>query len=105
MSYSEEADILQHTDDVRKMFEILRVAGCQTDGLGLVLDIGGGAGMHSALIAEHARRIFCSDFQDQNARFGGEFVKLLLEKMQRHGLNFPIAVSYTHLTLPTKRIV
>ena len=90
MSYSEETDILQHADDVRKMFETLRAAGCQTDDLGLMLDIGGGAGIHSALIAEHARRIFCSDFRDQNARFGGEFVKLLLEKMQRHGLYFPI---------------
>ena len=46
--------------------------------------------MHSAMLAEQVGKVICTDFSDQNARFGGEFVKLLHEKFERNGYSFPI---------------
>jgi ubiquinone/menaquinone biosynthesis C-methylase UbiE len=55
-----------------------------------VCDIGGGGGLRAALLAARAKRSHCADIIDQQARYAGEFVKLLSEKMQRHGHSLPI---------------
>lgn len=44
--------------------------------------------MHSAFLTHIASRVFCTDFADQNARFSGEFVKLIAEKFERNGHPF-----------------
>ena len=90
MDYSEAEDLNGHQVDVGRMHEALAAAGGSIGGGDLVLDIGGGAGMHSAFIAASAGRVICTDFSDQNARFGGQFIKLLSEKFLRNGHDFPI---------------
>ena len=56
----------------------------------VVLDIGGGAGMHAGFLAHHAGRVTTIDIVDPNVTFGGEFLKLLKEKYARHGIDLDI---------------
>ncbi|UNP28627.1 class I SAM-dependent methyltransferase [Lysobacter gummosus] len=88
--YSEAADVAEHLADVERMRQLLASLGVSLPGDGLALDVGGGAGGHSALLANDVRRIYCTDYFDQNARFGGELVKLVKEKVLRHGHDFPV---------------
>lgn len=88
--YSESNDLADHRNDIDRMLEAFSAAGCAWSSDAVVLDMGGGAGMHSAFLAADVGKIICSDFIDQNARFGGEFIKLLHEKFVRNGYGFPI---------------
>jgi ubiquinone/menaquinone biosynthesis C-methylase UbiE len=90
MGYSEQNDLAEHQADTNRMFDALRAAGCVTTGLGRVLDVGGGAGMHSGLLAPMATRVICTDFSDQNAKYEGQFLKLLHEKFERNDYSFPL---------------
>ncbi|QQQ02351.1 class I SAM-dependent methyltransferase [Lysobacter enzymogenes] len=87
--YDEASDVAAHRAEVDYAFEVLAQCGALPAADALVLDVGGGAGAHSAMIAGRVGRIYCSDFSDQNARFGGELVKLLQEKAQRNGYELP----------------
>jgi FkbM family methyltransferase len=88
--YCESADVNEHRADVDRMWRLLNSLGATVPGDAVTLDVGGGAGGHSAFIANEVGRIYCTDYFDQNARFGGELVKLLHEKLGRHGHAFPI---------------
>jgi SAM-dependent methyltransferase len=90
MQYCESRDLAEHKDEVDKMLGMLAVANESLAPTAWVLDVGGGAGMHSAMIASRVQKVICTDFSDQNARFGGEFVKLLHEKFARNGYDFPL---------------
>jgi SAM-dependent methyltransferase len=43
--------------------------------------------MHSVLLTALAERVICTDIADQNARFGGELIKLVREKFDRNGFS------------------
>ncbi|WP_187313256.1 class I SAM-dependent methyltransferase [Lysobacter capsici] len=88
--YCESADVNEHRVDVERMWQLLNSLGLKVPADAVTLDVGGGAGGHSAFIANDVGRIYCTDYFDQNARFGGELVKLLQEKLVRHGHGFPI---------------
>ncbi|MFJ4458016.1 class I SAM-dependent methyltransferase [Lysobacter enzymogenes] len=90
MSYDEARDLAEHLAEVDRMKHMLSQSGLSFSPNDLVLDVGGGAGMHSGFLANEVGRIYCSDYFDQNARFGGELVKLLHEKFGRHDYRFPI---------------
>lgn len=85
MSYSEAADIAHHQAEVDRMLAAFSALGVELGTPGRVLDVGGGAGMHSVLLTALADRVICTDIADQNTRFGGELVKLVQEKFQRNG--------------------
>ncbi|QWP78545.1 class I SAM-dependent methyltransferase [Lysobacter sp. K5869] len=87
--YDEASDVAAHRAEVDYAFQVLSECGALPAADALVLDVGGGAGAHSAMIAGRVGRIYCSDFSDQNARFGGELVKLLQEKALRNGYELP----------------
>lgn len=89
-AYSEADDIAQHREDIERMLSMFSVAGCSATSLGCILDVGGGGGMHSALLGDRAERVICMDFIDQNARYGGQFIKLLREKMERNGCRIAV---------------
>ena len=56
------------------------------------------------MLAGRVGKILCTDFSDQSARFGGEFVKLLHEKFVRNGYAFPISAFEFHAVDATKLI-
>lgn len=87
MAYSEAQDIAEHNTDIERM--LVHVKAHANFPIRNALDVGGGGGIHSSLLAPHVERIYCTDFWDQNARYGGEFVKLLNEKMERNGYPSP----------------
>jgi len=91
MQYSEADDLAHHKEEVDRMLGMMSAVEQALNPRSLVLDVGGGAGMHSAMLAPLVRKVICTDFSDQNARFGGEFVKLLHEKFSRNGYGFPLA--------------
>jgi ubiquinone/menaquinone biosynthesis C-methylase UbiE len=89
--YDEAADFAFHREELDRMDAVLAECGVAIDWPGAtVCDVGGGGGLRAALLAARARRAHCADILDQQARYGGEFVKLLAEKMQRHGHQLPI---------------
>lgn len=104
MEYSEEHDLAEHKVDVDRLFQALASADCALDPCALVLDVGGGAGMHSAMLAPHVQKVTCTDFHDQNSRFDGQFVKLLKEKFVRNGYDFPLASFEFHAVDATRLI-
>ncbi len=89
--YDEAADFAAHKVELERMDAVLAECGVTIDWpTATVCDVGGGGGLRAALIAARARRTHCADILDQQARYGGEFVKLLAEKMQRHGHQLPV---------------
>lgn len=96
MSYSEADDIATHVDDVKNLHDILTYVGLPHAVAGRILDVGGGGGVHSALLAREGARVICTDFIDQNARYGGAFMQLLHEKMARHQLDFDLRAMEFH---------
>jgi ubiquinone/menaquinone biosynthesis C-methylase UbiE len=102
--YDEAADFAEHLTQIKTMENMLAEASVALDwGNAIVCDIGGGGGLRAALLAARAKRVHCADIFDQQARYDGEFVKLLFEKLGRHGHHFPIdrfefnATDATHL--------
>lgn len=96
MSYSEADDIATHVDDVKTLQETLAYAGLANAIGGRVLDVGGGGGVHGALLAREGAQVVCTDFINQNARYGGAFMQLLQEKMARHRLDFDLRAMEFH---------
>jgi ubiquinone/menaquinone biosynthesis C-methylase UbiE len=89
--YDEAADFAEHQQQITSMDAVLAEAQVPLDWpSATVLDVGGGGGMRAAMLAARARRAHCTDIIDQHARYAGEFVKLLAEKMERHGHQLPV---------------
>lgn len=89
MVYVEKDDIDFHEVEFNRMWQAvspLRPASPRP--FKRALDIGGGGGMHSAFLTRIAERVICMDFADQNANYGGEFIKLLKEKFERNNAAF-----------------
>ncbi|MHA6204601.1 class I SAM-dependent methyltransferase [Dyella soli] len=83
MDYQEKDDIATHRQEYDRMLAAIGFkSGAQA--FESALDVGGGGAMHSAFLTRIAKRVICTDFIDQNARYGGEFIKLLREKFERN---------------------
>lgn len=91
MSYDEKADIDFHLGEYERMLAAIAPGRKSQGKFARALDIGGGGGMHSVYLTRLAERVICTDFIDQNARYNGEFIKLLREKFERHGEPFDVA--------------
>lgn len=89
--YDEAADFADHREHLERMDAVLAECALKVDWeSATVCDVGGGGGLRAGLLAGRAKRAHCADVLDQQARYGGEFVKLLSEKFQRHGHQLPI---------------
>jgi ubiquinone/menaquinone biosynthesis C-methylase UbiE len=89
--YDEAADFAEHRAQLESMDATLLECGVALDWRSAtVCDVGGGGGLRAAFLAARAKRAHCADLSDQQARYHGEFVKLLSEKMERHGHHLPI---------------
>jgi len=100
--YDEAADFAEHRTQMESMDTTLAACGVFVDWpTATVCDVGGGGGLRAGLLASRAKRVHCADVIDQQARYGGEFVKLLAEKLERHGHHLPVdrfAVDVTDAT-------
>jgi len=84
--YDEAADFAEHAaqlDAMHKGLAACKVAVAWPDAV--ICDVGGGGGLRAALLSNRVRRSYCADIIDQQLRYGGEFVRLLAEKLARHG--------------------
>lgn len=88
--YQESADMAFHRQEVDRMFELLAVEKISLDASMRVLDVGGGAGIHSGFLSTMVDRVVCMDFIDQEKRYDGQLVKLMAEKFQRNGHGFDV---------------
>ena len=89
--YDEAADFSEHRTHIESMDATLAACGVFVDWpTATVCDVGGGGGLRAGLLASRAKRMHCADVIDQQARYGGEFVKLLAEKLERYGHHLPI---------------
>jgi 2-polyprenyl-3-methyl-5-hydroxy-6-metoxy-1,4-benzoquinol methylase len=85
--YDESADFTKHRTQMESMDATIAACGVFVDWpTATVCDVGRGGG----LLASRAKRVHCADVLDQQARYGGEFVKLLAEKLDRHGHHLPV---------------
>jgi FkbM family methyltransferase len=90
-AYDEAADMEFHRDEVARMHAALSEAKIPIPADALILDVGGGAGIHSGFLTDRVGRVICMDFSDQNARFDGKLVGLLAEKFERNGVAFDLS--------------
>jgi ubiquinone/menaquinone biosynthesis C-methylase UbiE len=86
MTYDEKADFAHHEGEVRVFFETLSACGYEPIREHTVLDLGGGQGMHVGALTQRFGRVWCLDVVDYTMLYGGEFIKLLIEKHQRNGM-------------------
>lgn len=86
MTYDEKADFAHHEGEVQVFFQTLSACGYEPSREHAVLDLGGGQGMHVGLLTQRFGRVWCLDVIDYTTLYGGEFIKLLIEKHQRNGV-------------------
>jgi len=97
--YDEAADVANHLKEIATMDEALREARTGVDWpRSIVCDVGGGGGLRAALLSTRVARAYCADVIDQQARYHGEFVRLLGEKLARHGRQLAIDRFEIHVT-------
>src|SRR5215470_4206554 len=86
MTYNEAEDLAEHTAQLKSMDAGLAASGVALDWpAAVVCDVGGGGGLRAALLSARVRRSYCADLIDQQARYAGEFVRLLSEKLEQQG--------------------
>jgi ubiquinone/menaquinone biosynthesis C-methylase UbiE len=91
MVYSESADFEDKIRSITVMDDRLKNSNIFLNwGVCTVLDIGGAGGLHSGLLAERVKRIYCADVVDSQVQYNGEFLRLLKEKFARNGFEFPL---------------
>ncbi|HJU22517.1 MAG TPA: class I SAM-dependent methyltransferase [Casimicrobiaceae bacterium] len=86
--YDEAQDFREHRFEIDALVAILASVGVPLSRDMLVLDSGGGQGMHVGFLSALAGRVFCADIIDYSSLYGGEFLKLLDEKHRRNGVEF-----------------
>ncbi|HLX27879.1 MAG TPA: class I SAM-dependent methyltransferase [Casimicrobiaceae bacterium] len=86
--YDEAEDFREHRSEIDAFVAILARVDIRLSRDALVLDAGGGQGMHVGFLSGLAGRVYCADVIDYSSLYGGEFLKLLAEKHRRHGVEF-----------------
>lgn len=88
--YDEAADFAAHTAQVADAFHFLSQYGWTPNPEHVMLDLGGGHGMHAGMLAQNVAKVFCADIVDYSSLYDGEFIKLIAGKYQRNGLPFDL---------------
>ena len=88
----------------------LILSHCRSNGGGLdaVHDVGAGSGQAAAILAQDFSTIYVSDPSEHNIETARQHIGAIEYKGGAPTFHYAVctgAVSYTHLTLPTKRIV
>ena len=88
--YDEASDFGHHRGEIDAVLAVLESIGRPLRPEMIVLDLGAGQGMHAGLLANIVGKVYCADIIDYSSLYGGEFLKLLKEKHERHGYAFPL---------------
>ena len=86
--YDEAQDFGHHRQEVDDAFSTLMSLDFDLASAKSILDVGGGQGMHCGFLQAHSATVICTDIIDYTSLYGGEFVKLVLEKHGRNTLPF-----------------
>jgi len=84
--YDEKADFIRHEDETRAFFKTLAACSYEPSHDHTVLDLGGGQGMHVGALTQRFGKVWCLDVINYSTLYGGEFIKLLIEKYARNGV-------------------
>ena len=91
MEYSEKLDFEEKSRVLEEMLVRLKRYGMVRDfGEAMALEIGGSGGVFGGLLCSMLKRILVSDIADTQVQYKGEFAKLLKEKFERNGFDFPM---------------
>jgi ubiquinone/menaquinone biosynthesis C-methylase UbiE len=88
--YDEASDFQHHRSEIDAALALLQSIGTPLRRDMVALDLGAGQGMHAGLLANVVGKVHCADIIDYSSLYGGEFLKLLKEKHERHGYAFPL---------------
>jgi len=89
--YDEKQDLAQHEGDVNEAFTLLEHLRLDITGGGMLLDVGGGHGMHCGFLQRYGATVVCSDVTDYTSLYGGSFIQKIHEKYQRNALSLDLA--------------
>lgn len=91
MTYNELADFEEKKQSISTMEQRFIEAKIELNWKNIVaLDIGGAGGLHSGLLSNRVKRIYCADVVDCSTQYNGEFLRLLKEKFNRNGSELAI---------------
>lgn len=91
--YSEANDFIEKSNEYSRMSAALNslcgknVIACAN----LALELGGSGGLLAGLVSSAGVRVICTDIDDVQVRYNGEFPRLIKEKFQRNGLNLDLS--------------
>jgi ubiquinone/menaquinone biosynthesis C-methylase UbiE len=88
--YSEENDFLHHDKEVDDLLQTIQSHGLAIPSDSLILDIGGGLGMHAWKFLPLCRKLYVTDVINYSSSYNGELLKLLEEKHARNSRPFDL---------------
>jgi ubiquinone/menaquinone biosynthesis C-methylase UbiE len=88
--YSEKDDFAHHDKEVDDLLQAVQSHGLSIPDDGLILDTGGGLGMHAWKLLPLCRKLYVTDIIDYSSSYNGELLKLLEEKHARNGRPFDL---------------
>ena len=84
--YSESDDFREHKLHIDDMYATLGTINIPREAV--VLDVGGGQGMHACFLAQRYELCYCLDIIDYQSLYNGEFFRLFKEKCDRNSIAY-----------------
>ena len=84
--YNEKNDFNDHSSHMDRMDEVLKNMNIPKKSI--VLDVGGGQGMHACFLAQKYAKCYCLDILDYQTLYNGEYYRLFKEKCERNNINY-----------------
>lgn len=88
--YNERADFEHHLSEVDEAFALLAELNLSPPGGSLLLDIGGGHGMHCGFMQRNDAMVICSDITDYTSLYNGSFIEKIHQKYLRNGFTLDL---------------
>jgi len=73
--YDAKADLEHHLEEVNEALRILRQCGCVITTQDILLDLGGGNGLHAGFLSSHFAKVHCVDVINYTSLYDGAFFK------------------------------
>jgi ubiquinone/menaquinone biosynthesis C-methylase UbiE len=89
--YSEQADFERHDQEVDAFLNLAESLGQTWPSNGLILDVGGGLGMHAGKLLSRCHKLFITDVINYSASYDGHLLHLLDEKHVRNNRLFDLS--------------
>jgi ubiquinone/menaquinone biosynthesis C-methylase UbiE len=88
--YSEDSDFLRHDQEIDRFLNLLRDSRQTVSPESLILDVGGGLGMHAWKLLPLCRKLYITDVVSYSSIYDGHLIHLVAEKHQRNNRPFDL---------------